>query len=89
VDRKGLERRSATALAYLAAVPRAVPFALVLTLLLLGLFSRGVLALAALSVLALLLAWLAVLSWPQLSWSARGTRVAVLALLAAAAARHL
>jgi len=89
MDRDELERRSAPALAYLAGLRRAVPFAVILLLLLLGLFGAGVLALAALSALGLLLGWLAVLSWPRLTWAARGPRVAVVALLGFAAARHL
>lgn len=84
--RRTLERRSATLLVFLHRLPRWVPFVLMLGLLAAAMLLRGVLGGVFLGILALLLSWLAFLSWPNLSAGHRGFRVvSVLVVLAFAA----
>jgi hypothetical protein len=68
-------RRSAPAVAYLATLPRAVPFVLVIILLALGVFAPAPIAFVALLVMALLMAWLLLLTWSVLSRPGRVLRL--------------
>ena len=79
--RRAVEQRSAIPLAWLATRPRWVPFALVLALLLGGLFAPPALGIALLVLLMLLIGWLSYLAWPRLPGGGRLARLAVLALL--------
>ena len=86
--RRAVEQRSAVPLAWLASRPRWVPFVLVLALLVGGLFAPAPLGAALLVLLLLLLGWLTFLAWPQLTGGARVARLAVLALVVAAAVQR-
>jgi hypothetical protein len=83
--RKALERRSAHAVAYLHQLPRWLPFALALALLLVGLFVAGPVGAVALGLLALFQGWLLALSWPRHDQSRRALGLITLAVLVAAA----
>lgn len=87
--RRPWEQRFGPVVAFVAGLPRAVPFLLVLGLLLAGLFLQGVAGAVLLLVLAAGLAVLLVLAWPALAPNARALRVAVLALLVARAVTFL
>jgi hypothetical protein len=80
--RQATERRSARAAIYLHQLPVWVAPLVVVVLLIAGLAVKGPGGGVALAGLALVLGWLATLSWPQLSASARiGRVVAVLIVL--------
>jgi hypothetical protein len=83
--RRAVERRSAALLVYLHQLPRWVPPVVLAVLLIAGLTVHGVLGGIALVAVALVLVWLAVVSWPSLSPAGRVVRVAVIALVIAAA----
>lgn len=84
--RRSLERGSAVVLMFLHRLPRWVPFVLMLGLLAAALLLQGVLGAVFLGILALLLSWLAFLSWPNLSAGHRGFRVVSIAVVLAFAA---
>ena len=86
--RRTVERHSGAPLAWLATRPRWLPFALVLGLLLGGLFAPAAVGIPLLVVLGLLLAWLAYLAWPRLAGGARLARLLVLVLIAVAAVQR-
>jgi hypothetical protein len=73
--RDSVERRSIVTLTYLNSLPRAVPFALVMSLLLVGVLTSGVVAAVALGIVALFLLWLLYVGWPQMSPVARVLRL--------------
>lgn len=83
--RARLERRSATVLVFLHRLPRWVPFVLMLGLLAAALVLKGVLGGLLLILLAVVLSWLAFVSWPNLGTGDRAFRVlAVVVVLAGA-----
>jgi hypothetical protein len=86
--RRDFERRSVGVLRRLAALPRwAIVFAVVAALLI-GLLASGLWGVLMLTVLALFLGWLLLLSWPALAPPARLPRaIVVVALLVVAATR--
>ena len=80
--RESFERVSLPLLTRLSALPRFVPFLLVLGLIVAGIFVSGwgwVLIAAA----ALILLWILALAWPRLTMPERLMRVAVVAMLVA------
>jgi hypothetical protein len=79
--RASLERRLGPLVAYVAQLPRWVPFAGVLVLLVGGLLAQGLVGAALLGVLGLALAVLLALSWPALHPGSRLVRLAVIAAL--------
>ncbi len=88
--RQALEQRSATSLLYLHQLPRWLPPVLAVALLIAGFAISGWGGGVALIGLALVLAWLAAISWPQLSAQARLLRVIVVsAVLVVAVIRGL
>ncbi|MBT9257224.1 hypothetical protein KMZ32_18975 [Phycicoccus sp. MAQZ13P-2] len=80
--RESFERASLPALRRLDALPRAVPFLLVLVLVVAGILlpSPGWLLIG---VVVLLLAWILALAWPRLSSAERLMRLAVVAVMVA------
>lgn len=84
--RRSLERRSGPVLVLLGRAPRAVPFLIVLALLVGGLALTGPAGGVLLLVLLAFAAWVTYLAWPALHPGPRVVRVVVLALLLAAAA---
>jgi hypothetical protein len=78
-SRQALEHRSATSLLWLHQLPRWLPPVLAAALLIAGLALRGWPGAIALCGLAVVLAWLATISWPRLSSSGRLLRVIVVA----------
>jgi O-antigen ligase len=83
--RQAAERRSARPLLYLHQLPRWVPPVVLAVLLIVGLAVKGPGGAIALCALAVLLGWLATLSWPRLTTSGRAGRLLVLAVLLAIA----
>lgn len=80
--RQSLESASAPALRRIAALPRAVPFLVVLVLMVAGALIPGW-GWVLLALVTLFLAWLLVLGWPRLTTQERLMRAAVVALAAA------
>jgi len=76
--RQAVERRSAALLVYLHQLPRWLPAVALAVLLIAGLAVRGVGGGIALIGVALVLAWLAVISWPRLSAQGRLLRAVVI-----------
>jgi hypothetical protein len=83
--RRAVERRSAALLVYLHQLPRWIPPVVLAALLITGLAVHGIMGGIALLVLALVLTWLAVVSWPSLSPAARAVRALVTAMVAVVA----
>lgn len=81
--RGAIERASRPLLVRLTALPAAVPFLVLLGLLVLGLFVGGPVAVAATALVAVVVAWLLYLSWPRLTKVERLGRTAVLLLAVA------
>jgi O-antigen ligase len=79
--RQAVERRSAALLVYLHQLPRWVPPVVLAVLLIAGLAVHGIGGAIALIGVALVLAWLALVSWPQLSPAGRAVRTMVIALV--------
>ena len=77
--RESLESKSAPVLQTLAALPRAVPFLLVLGLMIAGIVIPGW-GWVLLAVVTLFLVWLLLLGWPRLTTPERLMRVAVVAI---------
>jgi hypothetical protein len=71
------------ALTRLTRLPRAVPFLVVLGLLVGGIFIGGAVGAVLLAVVVLVVAWLLYLGWPRLTTSERLGRTAVLLLAVA------
>lgn len=80
--RESFERTSAPFLQTLAALPRAVPFLLVLGLMVAGVVIPGW-GWILIAVVTLFLAWLLILGWPRLTAPERLMRVAVVAIAVA------
>ena len=89
-SRQSLERKSATSLLWLHQLPRWLLPVLTAALLVAGLAIRGWGGAIALCGLAVVLAWLAAISWPRLSASGRALRVLIIgAVLVAGLLRGL
>jgi hypothetical protein len=80
-----VEQRSAVPLLFLRQMPRWLLPALLAALLITGLALHGIGAGIALVAVALVLTWLAALSWPRLTPGGRQGRSAVIALVLVAA----
>ena len=87
--RDAVERRSVILLTYLSSLPRVIPFALVIALLMAGLLTTGILAFVALAMVALFLAWLLYLGWPDMLPAGRVLRLLATLLIAVAAVERL
>ncbi len=83
--RQTIEQRSATVLLWLHQLPRWLAPVLAVALLVTGLAVGGWAGAVALFGLAVVLAWLASLSWPQLPVQGRVLRIAVIVLVVAVA----
>jgi hypothetical protein len=81
--RAAVERASVGPLTRLTRLPRAVPFLVVLGLLVGGIFVGGTVGALLLAVVVLAVAWLLYLGWPRLTTSERLGRTAVLLLAVA------
>jgi hypothetical protein len=79
--RRTVERHSVAPLTWLSSRPKWVPFAIVLVLLLGGLFLPVAAAVLLLVALALFLGWLTYLAWPKLDSGGRLVRLLILALV--------
>jgi hypothetical protein len=78
--RGAVDRASLPLISGLARLPRAVPFLVLVGLLLVGLFRGGVLGAVCTGLVAVFVGWLLYLSWPRLTASERLGRAAVLLL---------
>ena len=87
--RATLERLSLPLLTRVARLPRAVPFLVLLALLVAGVVVGGPLGAVLIGLVALVVAWLLVLAWPALTGVERLGRVAVLLLAVALCAVQL
>ena len=76
--RVAVERVSHPLLTRVVALPRAVPFVVLLALLVIGVLVGGVVGVVCTAVVALFVAWLMYLSWPRLTGVERLGRAAVL-----------
>lgn len=76
-----VERRGAIWLLYLSRMPRWALAVLAAALFLAGVLAPGVPGAVATALLAVLLAWLAYVTWPTVSSAGRGMRVLVVAVL--------
>jgi hypothetical protein len=81
--RAAVERASHPLLVRIAALPRAVPFVVLLALLVVGVFVGGPVGVVCTAIVAVFVAWLMYLSWPKLSGVERLGRAAVLLLAVA------
>lgn len=79
--RQAAERRSARSLLYLHQLPRWVPPVVLAVLLVVGLAVKGPAGAVALCAVAVVLGWLAALSWPRLTAGGRAGRLLVMAIL--------
>jgi hypothetical protein len=84
-SRQVIERRSAKPIMYLYQLPRWLPAAVLVILLVVGLSVKGVIGTVALCAVAAILGWLATVSWPRLTASGRAGRLLAIAVLLAAA----
>ena len=84
--RQAAERRSARSLIYLHQLPAWVAPLVLVALLITGLAFHGPAGAAALCGVALVLGWLAALSWPRLQLAGRAGRVLAVAVMLALAA---
>ncbi|HEX7461696.1 MAG TPA: DUF6703 family protein [Dermatophilaceae bacterium] len=87
--RPNIERVSLPLITRLSRLPKAVPFLLLLALLVAGVFITGPVGFVLMSLAALFVGWILYLSWPRLSSSERIMRLAVLLLAVALAAVQL
>src|SRR4051812_22679809 len=87
--RQSVERASLPLLTRLSALPRPVPFAGMLALLVVGALVGGPVGFALMAVATLVVAWLLYLSWPRLTGTERLMRCAVVLLAAALAVVQL
>jgi hypothetical protein len=87
--RPSIERASLPLITRLSALPRAVPFLLMLALLVGGVFVGGAGGFVLMGVAATFVGWILYLSWPRLSGSERMLRLAVLLLAVALAVVQL
>ncbi len=87
--RQSVERASLPLLSRLSALPRPVPFAAMLALLVVGALVGGPVGFVLMGVATLFVAWLLYLSWPRLTATERLMRCAVVLLAAALAVVQL
>ena len=87
--RSSIERASLPAITRLSGLPRAVPFLLLLVLLVAGVVIAGPVGFALMGGAAAFVGWILYLSWPRLSGSERIMRSAVLLLAVALAVVQL
>ena len=87
--RPSIERASLPLVTKLTGLPRAVPFLLLLALLVAGVMIAGPVGFILMSIGAVFVAWILYLSWPRLTSSERIMRSAVLLLAAAMAVTML
>ena len=78
--RPSIERASLPLITRLSQLPRAVPFLLMLGLLVAGVVIAGPVGFVLMSVAATFVGWILYLSWPRLSGTERIMRLAVLLL---------
>jgi hypothetical protein len=83
--RQAIERRSAKPLMYLYHLPRWLPAAVLVILLVVGLAVKGAAGAVALCAVAAILGWLAAVSWPRLTASGRLGRLLAIAVILAVA----
>lgn len=81
--RGAVEQLSLPLLQRLVRLPRAVPFLVLLGLLVISIFTGGVLAVVCTALVAAVVAWLLYLGWPRLTGVERLGRVAVLTMAVA------
>lgn len=81
--RAAVERVSHDPLVRLTRLPRALPFVVLLALLVAGIFVGGVVGAVLIGLVALFVAWLMYLGWPRLTGVERLGRLAVLAIAVA------
>ena len=82
--RESFERASLPALTFLSGLPRAVPFLVVIGLVVAGALLPGW-GWVLIALVVLLLAWILLLAWPRLTPAERLMRTAVVAILLAVA----
>ena len=87
--RDRVERRSILPLTYLNSLPRVVPFALMMGLLLVGLLVPGLIGFLALVLVAVFMTWLLYVGWPHMARDARLLRLLAVVIVTAAAIQHL
>jgi len=87
--RSNIERASLPLITRLSGLPRAVPFLLLLVLLVAGVVIAGPVGFVLMGVAAAFVGWILYLSWPRLSGSERIMRSAVLLLAVALAVVQL
>ena len=87
--RERIERASLPVMTAISRLPRAVPFLLLLALLVAGVLIDPPVGFVLMSVAALFVAWVLYLSWPRLTGTERIMRSAVLLLAAAMAITRL
>ncbi|HEU5242098.1 MAG TPA: DUF6703 family protein [Ornithinibacter sp.] len=80
--RESFERASLPALTFLSGLPRAVPFLVVIGLVVAGALLPGW-GWVLIALVVLLLAWILILAWPRLTPAERLMRTAVVAILLA------
>ena len=79
--RRRIERASAPVVVYLHQLPRLMPIAILVVLLVLGALLPPAFAVIAIGLATLFVAWLSYLSWPAVTTSARAIRVGIVVLL--------
>jgi hypothetical protein len=87
--RRNIERASLPLIARLGSLPKAVPFLLLLALLIAGVMIQGPVGFILMGTGAAFVGWILYLSWPRLTGSERIMRTAVLLLAAAMAVTRL
>lgn len=87
--RPSIERASLPLITRLSQLPRAVPFLLMLGLLVAGVVIAGPVGFVLMAVAATFVGWILYLSWPRLSGTERIMRLAVLLLAVALAVVQL
>ncbi len=87
--RPSIERASLPLITRLSSLPRAVPFLLLLALLIAGVLIRGPVGFVLMGLGAVFVGWILYLSWPRLTSSERIMRSAVLLLAVTMAVTQL
>jgi hypothetical protein len=87
--RRNIERASLPVIARMGSLPRAVPFLILLALLIAGVVIQGPVGFVFMSLGAAFVAWILYLSWPRLTGSERIMRSAVVLLAVAMAVTRL
>jgi energy-coupling factor transporter transmembrane protein EcfT len=87
--RPSIERASLPLITRLSSLPRAVPFLLLLALLIAGVVIRGPVGFVLMGLGAVFVGWILYLSWPRLTSSERIMRSAVLLLAVTMAVTQL